>query len=222
MMIRNPRAGHSLTYQLRHRSRIAACGSGIGVDEGVGIRADASLREVDRMLTTHSDMPFFCTMDPELYTRDDGDVNGELKKDMEGGGEWGDPRQETVFIGISLDHAALETLLNECLLNHEEGKIWQSIMCYDDASIISKKLALLLIHIVISGVYHTLGLGPSVLRGLDSRPKNALTTSAGVTANVQLPIIETNASYQLTKTGERTQRFRLTPCCPCQHRLARD
>ena len=48
--------------------------------------------------------------------------------DIEKGGEWGDRRQEIVFIGEGLNIPALEAVLDKCLLNDEEWKHWQVAM----------------------------------------------------------------------------------------------
>ena len=40
--------------------------------------------------------------------------------DLEGGGPWGDRRQEIVFIGVGMDQAKIENLMDACLLTDEE------------------------------------------------------------------------------------------------------
>ena len=44
------------------------------------------------------------------------------------GGEWGDRRQEIVFIGERLDTKGVEVALDECLLTDEEFETWKNIM----------------------------------------------------------------------------------------------
>ena len=80
------------------------------------------------MLTMTGDMPFFCTMEPEEYEGEDGEVNELVKHDIDKGGEWGDRRQELVFIGLSLDREKLASILDECLLDEAEWFKWQEVM----------------------------------------------------------------------------------------------
>ena len=63
-------------------------------------------------------------------------VNKDLKQSN--GEDWpfGDRRQELVFIGQSLKHSALQTILDQCLLNDEEMKMgpekWEETMASED------------------------------------------------------------------------------------------
>ena len=80
------------------------------------------------MLRMTGEMPFFCTLNPEDYMGEDGEVNELLKHDIDMGGEWGDRRQEIVFIGLQLQRDKISEMLDRCLLNDKEWETWQSIM----------------------------------------------------------------------------------------------
>ncbi|KAF4986142.1 hypothetical protein FGRMN_10966 [Fusarium graminum] len=80
------------------------------------------------MLTMTGGRPWFCTLPPEEYTTGDAEVDGLVQHDIRKGGEWGDRRQELVFIGENLDHEAIEGMLDECLLTEEEFSDWQAVM----------------------------------------------------------------------------------------------
>lgn len=80
------------------------------------------------MLRMTGEMPFFCTLDPGDYLGEDSEVNELLKHDIDMGGEWGDRRQEIVFIGLQLQREKISDMLDECLLNNKEWEDWQSIM----------------------------------------------------------------------------------------------
>lgn len=80
------------------------------------------------ILTITGGRPWFCTLPEEEYLTGKEDVDALVKHDIAKGGEWGDRRQELVFIGEKLDHAALEEMLDECLLNDSEMKKWEKVM----------------------------------------------------------------------------------------------
>ncbi|KAH7178299.1 CobW/HypB/UreG, nucleotide-binding domain-containing protein [Fusarium sp. MPI-SDFR-AT-0072] len=80
------------------------------------------------MLTLTGGRPWFCTLPAEEYTTGDPEVDGLVQHDIKKGGEWGDRRQELVFIGENLDHKALEMVLDECLLTDDEMKKWEGVM----------------------------------------------------------------------------------------------
>ncbi|ETS02571.1 cobW-domain-containing protein [Trichoderma reesei RUT C-30] len=80
------------------------------------------------MLTLTGGRSWFCTLQPEEYTTGNEEVDKMVKHDIAKGGEWGDRRQELVFIGEGLDHKALEGLLDECLLTDEEYEAWKGVM----------------------------------------------------------------------------------------------
>jgi G3E family GTPase len=72
--------------------------------------------------------PWNCLLAPEdIYTGSQ-QIDDCIKFDIELGGEWGDRRQELVFIGESLDTKGLTELLDSCLLNDEEFAAWEKIM----------------------------------------------------------------------------------------------
>lgn len=78
------------------------------------------------MLTIGSEMPWFCCVDEEEWNADDL-TKKAIKADFEG--DWGDRRQEIVFIGEKLDVEGLTKLLDSCTLNRAEMRRWERIMC---------------------------------------------------------------------------------------------
>ncbi|QUC22832.1 uncharacterized protein UV8b_07073 [Ustilaginoidea virens] len=80
------------------------------------------------MLTLTGGRPWFCTLPPEEYMTGDHEVDALVQHDIKKGGEWGDRRQELVFIGEKLDHGTLEKLLDECLLTDGELAKWEEVM----------------------------------------------------------------------------------------------
>lgn len=72
--------------------------------------------------------PWFITLPPEEYITGDGEIDALLQHDMKKGGEWGDRRQEIVFIGENLDHEGVAKLLDECLLTDGEFEDWERVM----------------------------------------------------------------------------------------------
>ncbi|CAH0021558.1 unnamed protein product, partial [Clonostachys rhizophaga] len=81
---------------------------------------------IDTPLT--SGRPWFCTLTPEEYTTGDKSVDRLVQHDIKKGGEWGDRRQELVFIGENINHKGLRGLLDDCLPTDEEYDTWQEIM----------------------------------------------------------------------------------------------
>ena len=77
------------------------------------------------MLTLGSEMPWFCCI-PESDWNADDDTTAAIRKDFEG--EWGDRRQELVFIGEALDVEGLTRALDGCLLSGKEMKRWEGVM----------------------------------------------------------------------------------------------
>ncbi|TQV90640.1 CobW domain-containing protein [Cordyceps javanica] len=80
------------------------------------------------MLTMAGGRPWFCTLPAEQYTTGDPEVDALVQHDIGKGGEWGDRRQELVFIGEGLDHAGVEALLDGCLLTDAELADWERVM----------------------------------------------------------------------------------------------
>lgn len=80
------------------------------------------------MLTMTGGRPWFCTIPEEDYTTGDPEVDALVQHDISKGGEWGDRRQELVFIGEKLDHKGLETMLDACLLTDDEYESWKDVM----------------------------------------------------------------------------------------------
>jgi G3E family GTPase len=80
------------------------------------------------MLTLGSEMPWFCCVSEEDWGADE-DTLKAIRNDFEG--EWGDRRQEMVFIGEKLDVEGLTKKLDACLLTRSEMKKWEKVM-HDD------------------------------------------------------------------------------------------
>ena len=77
------------------------------------------------MLTIGCGGPWFAEVPDEAWP-EDADVRKSIEDDFHG--PWGDRRQEIVFIGEGIETGAITDLLNNCLLNDEEMKIWEGIM----------------------------------------------------------------------------------------------
>jgi G3E family GTPase len=77
------------------------------------------------MLTLGSEMPWFCCVSEEDWGADE-DTLIAIKNDMVG--DWGDRRQEMVFIGEKLDVDGLTKMLDACLLSRSEMKKWEKVM----------------------------------------------------------------------------------------------
>lgn len=86
------------------------------------------------MLTLAGSHRWDITLTPEQYSQlyDEDATDPELMKqiryDVESGGEWGDRRQEIVFIGEKLDVKGIEKVLDDCLLTDIEWKRWKRRM----------------------------------------------------------------------------------------------
>ncbi|KAF5020021.1 hypothetical protein F66182_7957 [Fusarium sp. NRRL 66182] len=94
------------------------------------------------MLTMTGGRPWFCTLPPDEYTTGDDEVDSLVQHDIRKGGEWGDRRQELVFIGEKLDHEALEEMLDKCLLTDGELGKWEAVMRDDTKNEEQKRDAL--------------------------------------------------------------------------------
>jgi hypothetical protein len=71
---------------------------------------------------------WFCTLPADAWESGRADVDDMVRRDVARGGEWGDRRQELVFIGERLDVSALEQRLDAALLDDGEWDAWQRIM----------------------------------------------------------------------------------------------
>ncbi|TLD04848.1 uncharacterized protein PgNI_10043 [Pyricularia grisea] len=80
------------------------------------------------MLTMTGGRPWFATLPESEYLTGNADIDALVMHDLKSGGEWGDRRQELVFIGEKLNIPGLEKVLDECLLTDEEWKRWQKVM----------------------------------------------------------------------------------------------
>ncbi|KAK4096276.1 cobW-domain-containing protein [Parathielavia hyrcaniae] len=90
------------------------------------------------MLTIRGGRPWFCTLPPEDYTTGDAEVDKLVQHDIQKGGEWGDRRQELVFIGEKLNVEGLEAVLDSCLLTDEELASWEELMRDDKTGLEEK------------------------------------------------------------------------------------
>jgi G3E family GTPase len=80
------------------------------------------------MLTLSGGRKWFCLCEKEEYETGSPEIDEMVLHDIEKGGEWGDRRQEVVFIGEGLNVPALEAVLDKFLVNDEEWKHWQVAM----------------------------------------------------------------------------------------------
>ncbi|KAH6613398.1 P-loop containing nucleoside triphosphate hydrolase protein [Chaetomium tenue] len=83
------------------------------------------------MLTLAGGRPWFCTLPREHYVTGDAEVDRLVAFDVARGGEWGDRRQEIVFIGEGLDGLngqGLAAVLDACLLTDGEWEAWEGVM----------------------------------------------------------------------------------------------
>lgn len=80
------------------------------------------------ILTLTGGRPWFCTLPEEEYLVGDEKIDSLVRHDISKGGEWGDRRQELVFIGQDLNIRGLSSLLDDCLLNDEEWDAWVQAM----------------------------------------------------------------------------------------------
>jgi hypothetical protein len=90
------------------------------------------------ILTMQGGMPWKCLMDPSTYLTGDDEADKIQLHDIAKGGEWGDRRQELVFIGERLQKQKLKALLDECLLTDEEFGDWEQVMRNDETNFLEK------------------------------------------------------------------------------------
>ncbi|EKG09882.1 Cobalamin (vitamin B12) biosynthesis CobW-like protein [Macrophomina phaseolina MS6] len=77
------------------------------------------------MLRVEYEQDWYCELPEEEWAPDE-EVKAAIQKDFVG--EWGDRRQEIVFIGESLDEKKITQMLNSCLLTNKEFKKWEKLM----------------------------------------------------------------------------------------------
>ncbi|KAJ5991790.1 hypothetical protein N7451_007514 [Penicillium sp. IBT 35674x] len=77
------------------------------------------------MLTVGCGGPWFAEV-PEEAWPEDKDVRESIENDFQG--QWGDRRQEIVFIGEGVDEAQISSILNDCLFDDKDMKQWEKIM----------------------------------------------------------------------------------------------
>ncbi|KAL4747025.1 hypothetical protein BDW72DRAFT_197133 [Aspergillus terricola var. indicus] len=77
------------------------------------------------MLTVGCGGPWFAEVPDEAWPEDK-EVRGSIERDFQG--EWGDRRQELVFIGEGLDVNAVTKLLDDCLLDDRDMARWEKVM----------------------------------------------------------------------------------------------
>lgn len=78
------------------------------------------------MLTVSGGLNWFAVVPEEQWPSPSQEVTDLIKKDFEG--EWGDRRQEIVFIGEGIDVKAITALFDACLLDDGEMKRWEKMM----------------------------------------------------------------------------------------------
>jgi G3E family GTPase len=78
------------------------------------------------MLTVSGGLNWFAVVPEEQWPTTNEEVKDLIKKDFEG--EWGDRRQEIVFIGEGIDVKAITELFDDCLLNDAEMRKWEKTM----------------------------------------------------------------------------------------------
>ncbi|KAL5045563.1 hypothetical protein BDW71DRAFT_208103 [Aspergillus fruticulosus] len=77
------------------------------------------------MLTVGCGGPWFAEVPDDAWPEDK-DVRASIERDFQG--EWGDRRQELVFIGEGLNVDAVTKLLDECLLDDKDMARWEKVM----------------------------------------------------------------------------------------------
>lgn len=88
------------------------------------------------MLRVEYEQDWYCELPEEEWAPDE-EVKAAIQKDFIG--EWGDRRQEIVFIGESLNEKNITELLDECLLTDKEFKKWEKLMRRKDVDLERKE-----------------------------------------------------------------------------------
>ncbi|ORX35860.1 putative cobalamin synthesis protein [Kockovaella imperatae] len=78
------------------------------------------------MFTLTGGGPWMCEVPEDEWPTDSDEIKEQIRSDFEG--EWGDRRQEIVFIGQSIDQTALVKALNDALLDDSEWRMWERTM----------------------------------------------------------------------------------------------
>lgn len=77
------------------------------------------------ILTVGCGGPWFAEVPDEAWPEDQ-DVRQSIQGDFQG--QWGDRRQEIVFIGEGIDPEKISSALDECLLDDHDMKQWEKVM----------------------------------------------------------------------------------------------
>lgn len=81
------------------------------------------------MLTVSGGMNWFAAIPEDEWPSTNQEIHDMIKKDFTG--EWGDRRQEIVFIGEGINVKAITQLFDDCLLNDQEMRTFVRIMRRD-------------------------------------------------------------------------------------------
>ncbi|GME29027.1 uncharacterized protein LTHEOB_309 [Neofusicoccum parvum] len=88
------------------------------------------------MLRVEYEQDWYCELPEEEWAPDE-EVAAAIRKDFVG--EWGDRRQEIVFIGEGLDERKIAKLLDTCLLTDKEFRKWEKLMRRKDVDLERKE-----------------------------------------------------------------------------------
>ena len=81
------------------------------------------------MLTVSGGLNWFAAVAEEKWPSPNDEIHNAIKKDFEG--EWGDRRQEIVFMGVGINVKAINELFDGCLLDDGEMHKFSRIMRRD-------------------------------------------------------------------------------------------